>query len=766
MSETKPGTMERIFRVIVAWRWGIVAFYTALLAPAAWYASGVRQDNSVDTLLVESDPDFQANRAFVKQFGGGEYVVLFAEARDPFSPEVIARVDEIESAVGGVSKVMTNSILTVFRRAKAGFDPATQARELEDFARGSSLFEQQGLVGRGFLTIPIVLDVHGPAERTEMLARIDEAVAPFVANPAPLTALRRVGQPYVAVYLDEGTTQAGMRCFPFFGLFVTVLCLWLYRSFRALAAFVITLAVNVCLTMGFVGMIGGTFTIVSALVPMTVLITCTANLVYIHTRFVERPAERSVEDHHVFALANKFVACTASIFATAVGFAALAVSDIRPIREMGIWVAVGLVFTWVLVFTLFPALQRILRTPTQIERKTAGQWFLRLVAWLPRFSYRWRWWLVPGSLVLCAFGLIALFGMPGAIQPMSLETDQIAYISKRSELYRDTKRLEDILPGLAVTTVWLKGKVGSLEQPGIIRGLDRFQTKLEADPMIGSVVGPTTVLRLLRYAGGHGDRLPEDPDELEMLTDSFSTLASQDPVLVRFIESASMSQAYLTLLTPSLDYEGYRRLDALVQRHWRAQLAADPDLRELDVRTVGLAALQAKMAHNLVPTLVESFALTVVIIFSAFLIVFRSGAARLMAMIPSLFAILVMFLVMRIAGTSLNVATILIASTVLGTSENDQIHFFYHFLERQKTGTTEDGLRHTMLIAGKSIFFATLINAGGFLAFALSPMPPMYQFALLAALAFVLSMIADFTALPAALWMVFRDKPDALKPPA
>jgi predicted RND superfamily exporter protein len=137
-----------------------------------------------------------------------------------------------------------------------------------------------------------------------------------------------------------------------------------------------------------------------------------------------------------------------------------------------------------------------------------------------------------------------------------------------------------------------------------------------------------------------------------------------------------------------------------------------------------------------------------------------------MAMIPSLFAILVMFLVMRIAGTSLNVATILIASTVLGTSENDQIHFFYHFLERQKTGTTEDGLRHTMLIAGKSIFFATLINAGGFLAFALSPMPPMYQFALLAALAFVLSMIADFTALPAALWMVFRDKPDALKPPA
>jgi uncharacterized protein len=113
---------------------------------------------------------------------------------------------------------------------------------------------------------------------------------------------------------------------------------------------------------------------------------------------------------------------------------------------------------------------------------------------------------------------------------------------------------------------------------------------------------------------------------------------------------------------------------------------------------------------------------------------------------------------------NLNVATILIASTVLGTSENDQIHFFYHFLEKRRSGgTTEEGMRHTLLIAGRAIFFATMINAAGFCAFALADLPPIRQFGILSALAFVLSMLADFTALPAALWMVFREKPDALK---
>ena len=70
-------------------------------------------------------------------------------------------------------------------------------------------------------------------------------------------------------------------------------------------------------------------------------------------------------------------------------------------------------------------------------------------------------------------------------------------------------------------------------------------------------------------------------------------------------------------------------------------------------------------------------------------------------------------------------------------------------------------MRHTLRIAGRAILFATLINAGGFLAFGLSDLPPMRQFGVLAALAFVLSMVADFTALPAALWILFRARPDA-----
>ncbi|MCA1663574.1 MAG: MMPL family transporter, partial [Myxococcales bacterium] len=568
-----------------------------------------------------------------------------------------------------------------------------------------ALFKKQGLVGAHMLALPLFLDVKTTAERTAVIDGIDHALDPYAKSPAPFTAVRKVGQPYVNTYLDNDTRTSGYKYFPLFMLFVIVLNWVLYRSFRALSAVVLTLGVCAAMTVGFVGVTGGTFTIVSSLVPMTILITCTATLVYLHSRFVEVPDEGvGIDEHQAIALANKFVAATASIFATAVGFAALAVSAIRPIRELGLWVAAGLVLTWITVFTLFPALQKVLHTPTELERKTAGQWFVAFTRWLPHWSYRWRWLLVPGALVLCAVGAIALFGIPGLLKPMELETNAIEYIPHDSPLYKDTKKLEENIAGLSITEVWLQGKPGMVSDAPVLRGLQNFSDALESDSKIGTVIGPTVMLRSLQYVSGQGDKLPETDDELEKVGGVLETLLPKEQMLQSFVDK-KLAQTHLSVITKTVDYKGFEQLDKTIRHKWKEAVAKNPELGQFNMEIVGLAPLQAKISQLLVPTLTHSFGLTVVIIFVAFLLVFRSGPARLMAMIPSLFAILVMFLIMRLLHMNLNVATILIASTVLGTSENDQIHFFYHFQEARNAGcTTEQALRHTLGIAGRAIF--------------------------------------------------------------
>src|ERR1700730_17431231 len=151
-----------------------------------------------------------------------------------------------------------------------------------------------------------------------------------------------------------------------------------------------------------------------------------------------------------------------------------------------------------------------------------------------------------------------------------------------------------------------------------------------------------------------------------------------------------------------------------VEQAWKQAQGKEPALQAAQGLLVGMGVLSTEITERLLPTLTQSFALTASIIFCAFLLVFRSPSARLMTMIPSLFAILSVFLVMRLTGIPLNIATILIGSTVLGATENDQIHFFYHFQEGRNAGLATGGaLQHAMLIAGRPIVFATLINASG-----------------------------------------------------
>ncbi len=760
MDRTEAPRLQAFFRALLARRWWIVAGYGLLLPLAIVLALRVESDSSIDRLIVESDPDARNTRAFQKLFPEGSQAILLAEVSDPFSPAVLERVAAIERSLGKVPRLQVFTALTLFDRARreAG-DPATRAEAFRRFASGTDLLRRQGLVGPDFLGIALELQVNNSHDRNDTLAAIDLALAPFEAAPAPLTAIRRVGGPYVDAYLERETARASAISFPLFALFVIAVNLALYRSARTLLAFLATLAVCVALTVGFASTAGFTFTIVSSLVPLTILVTATASLVYIQSRFTENPDGASFEAHQLFTLANKFVATAVSIFAAATGFAALAVSGIRPIREMGLCVAAGLGLTFVVTFTLFPALQRILKTPMRGARDGPGPSLRRLIDALPSFSYRFRFVILPLTALLMIAGLVALTGVPGRLAPMSLLTDTLDYIDRDLPLYKDTRHFERAIAGLSVVHVSVETPAGAVLDPEVLRGLETFAGLLERDPRVGSVQGPTTILRFMRYLAGEGDRLPEAPGAWPALAARLEQILLSEPSARAHVDVGTLAHARLTVIHRGGAFPEIADLRRFLRERWDEAAARVPALRRCRMEIVGQGLLQAKIAEYLVPTLTESFALTVAIIFTAFVLVFRSGAARLLAMIPSVFAILVMFLVMRLCGIPLNVATILIGSTVLGASENDQIHFFYHYQEARGRGNTAQALRHALQIAGRGILFATLINAAGFLALALSGLPPMRQFGIVAASAFVLSMVASLTALPAALWIVSGQSP-------
>src|SRR5579871_3385551 len=152
MGEPREPRLTGLFRAVVSRRWLIVVAYALALVPAVYFALRVKQDNAIDRLIVESDPDYITAKQFEKVFGSGEYVVLLAEAPDPFAPDVLARFDRLEHELQTVPRIEENSVLTVYRRARAGFSATPdEARRLREFATGTDLFRKQGMIGDHFL---------------------------------------------------------------------------------------------------------------------------------------------------------------------------------------------------------------------------------------------------------------------------------------------------------------------------------------------------------------------------------------------------------------------------------------------------------------------------------------------------------------------------------------------------------------------------------------------------------------------------------------
>jgi len=750
-----PRLLQLFLRVVQA-RLAILGVFAVLTAAGIYGALHIPTDSSIDRLIVASDPVAQATREFERVFPEAEQALIVLEAPDPLSPAVLQGVDQLERELDQIPKVAAHSLLTLYFRSTP---PATigpsEAAKVRTFASGTSLIRRAGLMGDHYLGIGLELKVDSPAERDQALAAIDAKVLPLGATGHPFTAVRRVGSPWLDAWLEKQTGASTKKFMPLFGIFLLTLVFIVYRSWRALAAIILTLGAVVAIGVGFGELLGFSNSVVSTLVPLTIMVTTTATLVYIHSRYMEPDTAPPLE-HHARALANKFLPCTASMFATAVGFAALAVSDIRPVREMGLWTACGLIGAWVACFTLFPALQSLLRAPRRSSATTDDKWFARFVDVLVPATRRYRWFLVAGAVLIMLCGAASLFGIPGKLAPLQLETDALTYVNPSEPVAQDTRQFVQT-NGLDVQDLWLKTQPGHALDPEFLRSVDMLVHRLEQHEGINAVDGPTTLLRWARYIQSGSDALPTTPEAWPKLAADLEQMLLTEPGARSYVDVADLSSVRLSIRGRAEVFGRTGAMRKFILQTWTEAQAADPNFRTVHGEMAGNGVLSAIITERLLPTLTQSFAITASVIFLAFLVVFRSPSARLMTMIPSFFAILSVFIVMRVANIPLNIATILIGSTVLGATENDQVHFFYHLQEGRASGTTDGALKHAMLTAGRPILFATLINTSGFLALTLSDLPPMRQFGVVSASAFVLALIADFTALPGALWILSRE---------
>lgn len=523
--------------------------------------------------------------------------------------------------------------------------------------------------------------------------------------------------------------------------------------FRRLSAVVLPLllvVVSICATLGAMGMLGRPLTFASQVVPAFILAVGTGFAVHVLAIFYQRldagdePAV-AVEA----ALQHSGVAIAMSSLTTAGGMLSFAAADLVSVRDIGLFVPFGALFSAALSLFALPALLAI--TPTR-ARASRGEspWVERVLVNCGLFSTR-------HPVAIPIVSVVILLGVGAGIPRIQDDYDVLTWFSEGSVPRNAIQYVDRTMGGASSLEVILDtGQENGLHNPDVLRRIDSIQRHSEANAAHGiriqKTVSVTDVVKEIHQALGEGNpaayTIDDNPRLIAQELLLFENSGSDD---LEDIVDPQFQQARITLKSNLGGGNDYRHYLSDHEAAWR-KLAGNAELT-----FTGYMVLGSTVSGLTMTTALRSYAIAFLLITPLMVLLIGSVRTGLISMAPNLMPILIVMGAMGWAGTPLDMLSALIGGIALGLVVDDTIHILYGFRrEYERTGDIEKSTRHLMQSTGRALFFTTAVLASAFSVFAFSDVVPLANFGWLATLAIVLAFLFDVFLSPALLALVYR----------
>ena len=492
---------------------------------------------------------------------------------------------------------------------------------------------------------------------------------------------------------------------------------------------------------------------------------------------------------------------------TVVGFMTNVTNPLPPLRDFGVFAAVGVAAAFVIFLTFVPAV-RMLGDQWRVRRGRDRQVVDTTSAEAPpsllgRISAS----LAPTAthrpwVVLIAAGMLTVIGGLGATQ-LSTEFSQTEFFPEDSEPLQLIELVDEAFGGSLTETTRILVE-GDIDQPGVLAAIHRTErgavdvagVRSTADGVSGdSIVQRTaTVLAAIENAMAHGGEAPAEGSPPQ------GTMAEADPQAVQAFLAAADQAGLADGNGPADDAELRPLADALEAvdpssaslvsdtalvielsssagdevEEMRGQLdeVAAP-LRELGLTTVAASdpilvdVVMAELRASQVTGLMLTLAAAAVILAIAFW--FRSREPMLGVLAIGSVGVVVAWVygLMAATGIPFNVMTAMVSALAIGIGVPYSIHVVNRFLEdRERFDDIGDAMRSTLQHTGGALVGSALTTIAGFGSLVLSDIRPFRQFGAVLAMTIGLALVTSVAVLPAMLSVYTRVRDRRASPAA
>ena len=761
-----------------------------------YYSKDFKLDASSETLLIEGDPDLKYLQEITNRYGSKEFLILTYTPNEGMVSDVsvnnllslkykIQSLDWVHSVITLLDIPLLNSSDSPLQERLENFK--TLKDEDIDRNRGfdeilSSPVFRNFVISEDGKTSGIIVYIKKNNELEEISNKSSEEIENLKDKIKKQTHQNIIEiRDVINSYEDVGKIHLGgipmiaddMMTFIksdiiVFGIGVLLFIIGtLWFVFRKLIWIIVPISscfFSVIIMTGLLGLLGWKVTVISSNFIALMLILTMAMNIHMSTRFLQikedYPNKKILE--LITLTTNKmFWPILYTALTTIIAFLSLIFSGIKPIIDFGWMMTLGLITSFIITFTLLPSLISFVPTQNISLQKYDDSKITSFFAKLSQNNHKTIFTITIVVIVLSLVG----------ISRLEVENSFINYFSKKTEIYKGMKLIDEKLGGTTPLEIILKFPKKEKQKNNDddefedwdneesqdddkywftkdkIDRISSVHNYLDNLPQVGKVLSFSSIIDVATILNNNKplgtlemgvlySKIPESIKS-EIIDPYISIKDNEARINLRIIDSQ----------------ENLRRNDLIKKINY--DLKNELGLEQSEFKLAGVLILFNNLLQSLFKSQILTLGLVMIGIFGMFLILFKNIKLSLIGVVPNFIAAFFILGVIGLLGIPLDMMTITIAAITIGIAVDNSIHYIYRFKEEFNNSNDYNktlDLCHSTV--GKAILNTSITIVFGFSILVLSKFIPTIYFGIFTGLAMLLAMVSVLTLLPALILIV------------
>lgn len=610
----------------------------------------------------------------------------------------------------------------------------------------NSIFSNHGPVVALILKHKPLLDNEGCLNLTQ---QVRQATERFQFDEAHLAGRSEGQLVYINLIQRESLIFVGSS------MFLLVLFLFIaYRSFWGIWMPLAVVGIVVLWTVGVMTLTGKGIDLLSNIIPTLLMVIGISAVVHLLTHYLTLRREgQSREKALIVAVKEIGFATLLTTLTTMVGFLTLLNSSVQPVADMGLYACIGLVFSFILTYTLFPSLLLIHKPIYKKENEKTKDVWLSFLSKIDQFVQTHY----VKIIVVSSISAVLSIGASTLIKKDNYILDGL----KENHPSRvDFRFFKDNFSGARPfeMKLWLTDSTASLFDRKVIAQVESLHNYLDSTYGVGSLVSPVSIVKnanRIWYSGKQEKyKVPESDKRLKRLEEDLYRYAKQ--VNSSAFLNRNHREARVTGKIPDLGSYNMNIRNAEFKKFYFNNV----DSNLIKYKMTGSATLMDVNTTFIAQNVIEGLVIAILLIGFLVGFLFRSVKMAFVSLVPNVFPLLICAAIMGIFSIDFNLSTSIIFIIAFGIAVDDSIHFLARLKQELKIndGDLSKSMSGTFATTGKAIIVTTLILSGGFLTLCLSDFSGTFYIGLLICITLLVAVISDLLLLPAVILLVSKKK--------